>query len=262
MKCYKHRDVDAVGICTNCGKAICIDCAREKYGKLVCFRCGNKVEYEGFASDRLVSKELLEEYRKWEEVHEDREQKKGRKNEKRFGLSDLGHELSRLMRLIFPHDPALPIMKEHGADMIMPMLLGGLIAGFFSSIPIINLLFFITIPLGTASAIAFLRMEGFFQYRISEAEGAKVGILVGIAAAFVSIILLVTFSTFFGDAIFSIAKGLAPATSNAEIEGMLKVFSLDRHLSLEGIFEKFFSNLALFVFFGMAGGIFFADKMR
>ncbi|MEM2963766.1 MAG: B-box zinc finger protein [Candidatus Anstonellales archaeon] len=262
MRCYRHQEAEAVGICVNCGKAICLDCAREKHGKLVCFRCANKVDYEGFVSDRIISKQLLEEYRKWEELHSSTTTKKEIKDGGRLDLIVLWNELSRLMRLLFPHDSSLPIMKEHGADMIMPMLLGGLVAGLLSSIPVINLLFFITLPLGSATAIAFLRMEGFFQYRISETEGAKVGILVGIAATFVSIVLLITFSTLFAESVFSFIKATKPAMKTDEIEQTMSTIGLERRLSTSIIAEKFFLNLLLYSFFGMAGGIFFADKMR
>lgn len=27
MKCYHHNDLEAVGICVNCGKALCLECA-------------------------------------------------------------------------------------------------------------------------------------------------------------------------------------------------------------------------------------------
>ncbi|OIO22062.1 hypothetical protein AUJ17_00895 [Candidatus Micrarchaeota archaeon CG1_02_47_40] len=261
MKCYKHHEEEAVGICTNCGKAICLNCTREKMGKLVCFRCANKVDYEGFKSDRLVSKELLYEFRKWEELHKD--EGKGRyAGEKRFGPNEFLGGLSTLMKLVFPHDPRLPVMKEHGVDMIMPILLGGLVAGVLASVPVINLLFFLTVPIGAAAAIAFLRLEGYFQYRISEAEGLKVGILSGIAAAIVSIFIAATFATFFAENTFLILNGTFPNIPTQEMEGMMKIVGLNRHLSLDGIIEMFSINLVLFSFFGGAGGLFFAEKMK
>jgi hypothetical protein len=39
MKCYVHNDVDAVGTCTSCGKALCKDCAQTVDGKIVCKDC-------------------------------------------------------------------------------------------------------------------------------------------------------------------------------------------------------------------------------
>jgi len=39
MKCYLHPDVDSIGTCTSCGKAICSECAVEVQGKLMCRDC-------------------------------------------------------------------------------------------------------------------------------------------------------------------------------------------------------------------------------
>ncbi len=36
MKCYKHPKIDAVGVCSECGKGICEKCAVEIGGKLYC----------------------------------------------------------------------------------------------------------------------------------------------------------------------------------------------------------------------------------
>lgn len=39
MKCYNHGNIDAVGTCISCGKAVCKDCGVEVNGKLVCKPC-------------------------------------------------------------------------------------------------------------------------------------------------------------------------------------------------------------------------------
>jgi TM2 domain-containing membrane protein YozV len=39
MKCYVHPEVDAVGTCVSCHKAICSDCVVEVSGKLFCREC-------------------------------------------------------------------------------------------------------------------------------------------------------------------------------------------------------------------------------
>ena len=38
-KCYKHNDKDAVGICSNCNKAVCADCSKETNNKIICHDC-------------------------------------------------------------------------------------------------------------------------------------------------------------------------------------------------------------------------------
>jgi hypothetical protein len=39
MKCYVHQNVDAVGVCTSCGKNVCSTCAFDMGGKLLCKSC-------------------------------------------------------------------------------------------------------------------------------------------------------------------------------------------------------------------------------
>lgn len=43
MKCYIHNDVEAVGTCTTCGRAVCNECAQTINGKLVCKDCAQSV---------------------------------------------------------------------------------------------------------------------------------------------------------------------------------------------------------------------------
>ncbi len=43
MKCHIHNDVEAVGTCTSCGKALCQECARTVDGKLMCNDCWQRV---------------------------------------------------------------------------------------------------------------------------------------------------------------------------------------------------------------------------
>ena len=43
LKCYEHPELDAVGVCSECGKGICDKCVVEIGGKLYCKRDANKV---------------------------------------------------------------------------------------------------------------------------------------------------------------------------------------------------------------------------
>lgn len=43
MKCYVHPEVEAVGTCTNCGRAVCSDCAMDIAGKMTCKACAEKL---------------------------------------------------------------------------------------------------------------------------------------------------------------------------------------------------------------------------
>ncbi len=50
MKCYVHPSVDAVGVCSSCGRGVCRVCAVRLGGKLYCKEDADKV----FASKRVV----------------------------------------------------------------------------------------------------------------------------------------------------------------------------------------------------------------
>jgi hypothetical protein len=53
MKCYYHRDVDAVGICKSCSRGICGECAAEVGDSLACMvKCVESVA----ELDRLVAR--------------------------------------------------------------------------------------------------------------------------------------------------------------------------------------------------------------
>lgn len=39
IKCYKHPEEDAIGICSKCGRGICTQCAETSHGRLICKDC-------------------------------------------------------------------------------------------------------------------------------------------------------------------------------------------------------------------------------
>ncbi|WP_048198900.1 hypothetical protein [Methanocella arvoryzae] len=43
MKCYLHNQMDAVGTCTRCGKAVCSECTLNVNGKIVCKQCAEQL---------------------------------------------------------------------------------------------------------------------------------------------------------------------------------------------------------------------------
>jgi hypothetical protein len=36
MKCFNHRELDAIAVCKHCGRAMCADCASEIEGMIAC----------------------------------------------------------------------------------------------------------------------------------------------------------------------------------------------------------------------------------
>jgi len=57
MKCYVHPDVEAIGTCTGCGKAICPTCSMEVGGKLVCKPCAEKMATQCVTAQMASKKE-------------------------------------------------------------------------------------------------------------------------------------------------------------------------------------------------------------
>ena len=53
MKCYRHHEADAVGICKSCSKGICTDCAVDVSNGLA---CKNECEEEVETLNQLISK--------------------------------------------------------------------------------------------------------------------------------------------------------------------------------------------------------------
>lgn len=39
MKCFNHLEIDAVGTCSSCNKALCRECSLDMNGKLICRDC-------------------------------------------------------------------------------------------------------------------------------------------------------------------------------------------------------------------------------
>lgn len=60
LKCYNHEEKEAVGICTNCGKAICDSCEMEVHGKLICKVCAEKKLEAGLSNQNLQEIQRVE----------------------------------------------------------------------------------------------------------------------------------------------------------------------------------------------------------
>lgn len=42
MKCAVHSEIDAIGVCVDCGKGLCPECKIELLGRLYCQFCANE----------------------------------------------------------------------------------------------------------------------------------------------------------------------------------------------------------------------------
>ena len=61
MKCSQHPEVDAVGICVNCGNPVCKQCKRELGIKIYCHSCARKY-FEERAAARASAERQQEKY--------------------------------------------------------------------------------------------------------------------------------------------------------------------------------------------------------
>lgn len=53
MKCYYHSEIEAVGVCKNCGKALCHDSAIEKKSGLFCKEGGCADSHQDISQIKL-----------------------------------------------------------------------------------------------------------------------------------------------------------------------------------------------------------------
>jgi len=56
MKCYKHKDKDAIGTCSSCSKGICDYCSVDVKGKLFCRKCAAEDGKDEKAPEKIAEK--------------------------------------------------------------------------------------------------------------------------------------------------------------------------------------------------------------
>ncbi|MFN4180737.1 MAG: double zinc ribbon domain-containing protein [Armatimonadota bacterium] len=47
MRCYEHRDLEAVGVCQNCGRGVCENCQVMRQGQILCHECVERIRTGG-----------------------------------------------------------------------------------------------------------------------------------------------------------------------------------------------------------------------
>jgi hypothetical protein len=52
MKCANHPEIDAVGVCVNCGRAVCSECRIMLDGKTFCSSCADEIYLKGLEKRR------------------------------------------------------------------------------------------------------------------------------------------------------------------------------------------------------------------
>ena len=241
MKCYIHRDNEAIGVCSVCFKAICAECSHEKDGKLVCANC--------FAPPAPAPAK---------------------------GAVCAGNEapppvpplppkegfLSGIFHAVFPHDSRMPIQRAKRGEMITPVFLVGLLLGIVLGVPVLNLFFFPIILLGVSLGIIVLRAEGHFSSLVSVRDGAVLGFAACLFAVFVSTLVMVSLEVLLAPWAYSTFTSLLPFVQPGHADIFLKLISLDKDLSLIVVQLQFLGKLIIYPLTGALGGYLAAKYMR
>ncbi|MDW8026802.1 MAG: zinc ribbon domain-containing protein [Armatimonadota bacterium] len=68
MRCYEHRDIEAIGVCQSCGRGVCESCQTMRQGQILCIGCAERVRAGGAWFTFRFSVPNLEQI--WEELSE------------------------------------------------------------------------------------------------------------------------------------------------------------------------------------------------
>jgi len=242
MKCYVHRENEAIGVCSVCFKAICAECAHEKDGKLVCVNCyapPAPAPAKGAAVCAGVAVPL---------PPPPSPQKEG--------------FLSGIFRAVFPHDSRMPIQRAKRGEMITPIFLVGLLLGIVLGVPVLNIFFFPIIIVGVSLGIFVLRAEGHFTSLVSVRDGAVLGFVTCLFAVFVSTLMMVSLEVLLAPWAYSAFNSLLPFIQPEHADIFLKLISLDKDLSLVVVQLQFLGKLIIYPLTGALGGYLAAKYMR
>ncbi len=239
MRCYRHPDREAIGVCSSCFKAVCPECAKERSGKIICVECEQKLE-------NSIKEKIIDTHK----MH--REQKRS--------IMEVIKTL--YLDKLFEGRPDLPKMELKYSDIVVPVFLGGFIAGILAGIPIFNFLFFLSIPLGAAITIGFLRIERDYDYIVGIPEGRIMGFLSGLVAAVVSILMLISLQAIFAPEIHDIASGILSESDMQKVGLLFGAAGLDPGLSLTILTYRFIFGIIVYPAIGLLAGMHFAKRMR
>ncbi len=241
MKCYVHRENEAIGVCSVCFKAICAECSQERDGKLVCVNC--------YAPPAPATAKCAA-------CAGNGELPPAPASPPKEGA------LSGLFHAIFPRDARMPIQRARRGEMITPIFLVGLLLGIVLGIPVLNVFFFPIIIVGVSLGIIVLRAEGHFASLVSVRDGAVLGFVACLFAVFVSTLVMVSLEILLAPWAYSAFRSLLSFVQPGHADIFLKLLSLDKDLSLVVVQLHFLGKLILYPLTGALGGYLAAKYMR
>ena len=154
---------------------------------------------------------------------------------------------------------AMPFMNMKRVDVVTPAIAGGIAMGVLMGIPVLN----VCVPawfLGGMLGVFLLLAESPVRSTLAPREAARIGALVGVVGAVVSLLVSFIAIVFVGDAIISMAGG-----SGSEITMLaLNAIGVDGSNDIDLFFAVFtiISRLILFPIFGALGGVLYVKYGR
>lgn len=196
MKCFYHPKRDAVGICSNCNKGVCTECAREVNGLVYCKNCAPKI--------KEATPEIFPEVVK--------------PKPEPIPIKPL--EIRRESPPEIKRELPKTLLEIKSEEIVSSVIFGGIITGLLMGLPFLNLLGVWAVIGGWISVyLVKLRIDQHGGGYIRAKDGARIGGISGIFGAIVATSLNIIFWSLLGkEVVVSIEK---------QISGFLSQFGLD-----------------------------------
>ena len=248
MKCFYHPKKDAVGMCSNCNKGVCTECAREIDGLVYCKICYQKIKKEEAPEIfPQVAKPKPEPIPVVKPVGVERELKP----------IQVKREIPREIREALPKT-LLEIKIE---EIVSAVIFGGIITGLLMGIPFLNLLGVWAVFGGAISVyLTKLRIDQHGGGYIRARDGAKIGAAAGVVGAIAASSLNIIFLYLLGpETIASIELQINSSLSQFGL-GWLSHRIIQATIAAPNptatfLIIKFLLMLILFALLGAVGGI-------
>jgi len=246
MRCYKHPERDAVGMCKVCDKGLCEDCAVEVDDFLFCAKHA-KMERAVKHAEREALGELEEEPKEAQEEPE----------EAAAPAPMAARQQAKPLRKPLKAIPK-KLLDISAKSMLTPAVVGGIITGTPSGIPFLNFACIIWMLLGGAAASYLLLLKESSKCatapsKLKYPDAAFVGAISGIIGGSVAFV----FSLFSGVTFWQQMLDLLLANGldyNAAV-ALLSIVVVDPQIDLVLLLAKWLVFAVVFPLFGAIGAV-------
>ncbi|NYZ78789.1 hypothetical protein H0N99_01440 [Candidatus Micrarchaeota archaeon] len=284
MRCFKHTKLEAVGVCSSCGKGVCSKCAVEKDGNVYCKDCISKskiaemkcynhprseavgvcsscgrpicvdcsIEKERKLYCRLCSSQLPAEFEPRQPAAVVAPQVKYAEARPVARVEEKHIPLSRVELSVKP------------SETVSSTLVGGIFSGFMMGLPFINMLLLWS-ALGGALSVYLLklRVDRYGNGYIGRNDAITTGAISGVFAALIATMFNVIYSVLLHGLEmqangFLLSIGLGVDIANF----IIQLAFTDPMLSAVFILVKFIATIMLFAILGAVGGVVSSELSR